>query len=85
MKTNMYQIQYNLLSAGVLLLNSPTNNEFKQRFEQRLIVCSKFYNVPLKDLKNTKTKFDLKQSLIEFVEGKTGMIECLQKLNNLKP
>ena len=81
MKENLFEIKFNLLSAGFMLLFSPTNSEHKQRFEAALILCSKFYNVPLKPL---KMKFDLKQSLIEFVEGKTGMIEILNKLNNLK-
>ena len=85
MKASIYEIKYNLLAAGFLLLNSPTNSEYKQRFETSLTSCAKLFNVPLKPSKPLNTKFDLKQSLIEFVEGKTGMIECLQKLNNLKP
>ena len=81
MKTNPHQIKYELLAAGITLLFLPQNSEHKQRFETSLISCAKFYNVPLK---RTKTTFELKQSLLEFVDGKNGMIEVLNKLNNLK-
>ena len=69
-----------MLTAGIKLLavDSPKN---KVEFENCLIETAKFFNVPLKKVKE---RFELLPALCEFAEGTSGAIESIKKLNNLK-